>query len=175
MCLRKSSRSVNPLLARRTSCGIGGLRMFHRINKICVATATLLGSLALTPAATLNPGDTLPLSGTTVIASPNLAGNVVEDQLVPFSFAAYGGTVSGQVQVRVVSAVDNTCDFYWRVFNDANSSGLIGNFRVGEFYTSIYKADYRIDGLGDVAPEIIEFQFPHRVELVSPSPFRQEE
>jgi len=149
--------------------------MFHRINKICVATATLLGSLALTPAATLNPGDTLPLSGTTVIASPNLAGNVVEDQLVPFSFAAYGGTVSGQVQVRVVSAVDNTCDFYWRVFNDANSSGLIGNFRVGEFYTSIYKADYRIDGLGDVAPEIIEFQFPHRVELVSPSPFRQEE
>lgn len=82
-----------------------------------------------------------------------MAGVVQVDELVPFSFEAYGGMVSGTVQVRVVeSSVDNTLDFYWRVFNDETSAGPIGSFRIGEFVTSAYNANYRIDGLGDIAP-----------------------
>jgi len=112
--------------------------------------------LALTGSAqavVLPPGATVNLPGTTVAADPALAGVVEIDELVPFSFAAGGGTISGDVQVRVVrSSVDNTLDFYWRIFNDSESSGAIGSFRIGDFFTGVYDADWRIDGLGDVAP-----------------------
>ncbi|MBU0730664.1 MAG: PEP-CTERM sorting domain-containing protein [Proteobacteria bacterium] len=93
-----------------------------------------------------------PLSGTTVGVNPNLAGTIIVDDLVEFSFSGYGGTVSGDVQFRVVRAIDNTYDFYWRVFNDSDSAGAIGDFRIGNFITSIYDADFRIDGLGDIGP-----------------------
>jgi hypothetical protein len=74
--------------------------------------------------------------------------------MAPFSFAAYGGTVSGSVQSRVVrSSVDGTLDFYWRVINDASSAGAITSLRIGNFYVPVYDADYRIDGVGDVAPD----------------------
>jgi hypothetical protein len=56
------------------------------------------------------------------------------------------------VQSRVVLAVDGTYDFYWRVFNDATSAGPIGFLRTGDISTSSYNANYRIDGLGDLAP-----------------------
>jgi len=63
-------------------------------------------------AVVLPPGATVNLPGTTVAADPALAGVVEIDELVPFSFAAGGGTISGDVQVRVVrSSVDNTLDF----------------------------------------------------------------
>ncbi|MCP9453726.1 MAG: PEP-CTERM sorting domain-containing protein [Nitrospira sp.] len=70
---------------------------------------------------------------------------------MPFSFDAYGGTVSGTVQVRVVrSVVDNTLDFYWRVTNDAASAGPIADFRIGPFTDTFQNVNFRIDGLGDV-------------------------
>jgi hypothetical protein len=95
-----------------------------------------------------------PLSGTTVAADPQLAGTVLEDVVTPFGFSAGGGTIFGTVQSRVVrSSVDGTLDFYWRVINDPNSSGAISSFRLGNFYTPVYDADYRIDGEGDVAPD----------------------
>jgi hypothetical protein len=118
---------------------------------LAAAIALALGSNAL---AVVLPVGTTPLSGTTLAADPQLAGTVLADDTVAFSFAAYGGTVSGSVQSRVVrSSVDGTLDFYWRVFNDANSAGDITSFRIGNFYTPVYDADYRIDGLGDVAPD----------------------
>jgi hypothetical protein len=107
----------------------------------------------LAQAAVLPPGSTVNLPGTTAAANPALAGVVEIDEIVPFSFAADGGIISGDVQVRVVrSSVDNTLDFYWRVFNDIESSGVIGSFRIGEFVTDVYDANWRSDGLGDVAP-----------------------
>ncbi len=111
-------------------------------------------SAAAANAVLLAPGGTAALPGTTSAAEPQLAGVVLEDELVPFAFAANGGSISGRVQVRVVrSTVDNTLDFYWRVFNSADSSGVIGSFRIGDFVTSAYNANWRIDGLGDIAPE----------------------
>jgi hypothetical protein len=57
------------------------------------------------------------------------------------------------VQSRVVLAVDGTYDFYWRVFNDPTSAGPIGFLRTGNISTSSYNANYRIDGLGNLAPQ----------------------
>ena len=72
---------------------------------------------------------------------------------MPFSFADGVGNISGTVQQRVVrSTVDNTIDFYWRIFNDANSSDGINLLHVGDFNASFYDVNWRIDGLGDVAP-----------------------
>jgi hypothetical protein len=103
---------------------------------------------------TILPVGTTPLSGTTLAAKPQLAGVAIEDELVGFSFTASGGIVSGTVQSRVVrSSVDNTLDFYWRVINDANSASAITSFRIGNFFTTSYDADYRIDGVGDIAPD----------------------
>ena len=104
-------------------------------------------------AALLTPNIVTPLTGTTFAAEPQLGGTIVVDDTVGFSFAANGGIIAGAVQVRVVEAVDNTIDFYWRVFNDVESSGAIGSFRIGDFFTPTYNANYRIDGLGDDAPD----------------------
>ncbi|MDH5301911.1 MAG: PEP-CTERM sorting domain-containing protein [Gammaproteobacteria bacterium] len=113
-----------------------------------VGAALLLGA-ASAQAVILNPGDmNIPLPGTTVAAEPNLAGTVVVDELTAFTISG----ASGVVQNRVVLAVDGTYDFYWRVMVDENSTNVIGSFRIGEFYTSVYDVNYRIDGLGDVAP-----------------------
>jgi hypothetical protein len=94
-----------------------------------------------------------PLTGTTVADDPDLAGTIIVDDLLDFSFSAYGGTVFGAVQTRIVESVNGSLDFYWRVFNDEDSSGAIGDFRIGDFLTTTYDADYRIDGLGDDAPD----------------------
>lgn len=113
--------------------------------------AALALSLHTAQAVTLINDTAVALPGTTVAAEPQLAGVVLEDKLSSFSIAGLG--ITGQIQSRVVrSSVDGTLDFYWRVFNDATSQGSIGNFRVGEFYAPEYNANWRIDGLGDVAP-----------------------
>jgi hypothetical protein len=128
------------------------VHMLWRLSKH-VGWLLLFALAGSAQAVVLAPGSTLNLPGTTVAADPDLAGVVQVDDIVPFSFAANGGTISGDVQVRVVrSSVDGTLDFYWRVFNDASSSGSIGSFRIGDFDTDVYDANWRIDGLGNVAP-----------------------
>jgi hypothetical protein len=94
-----------------------------------------------------------PLPGTTVAMQPHLAGVVLEDVIQAFSFSAFGGTVSGTVQSRVVrSSVDGTLDFYWQVVSDARSAGAIQALRLGNFVTPVYDANWRADGSGDTAP-----------------------
>lgn len=91
------------------------------------------------------------LSGTTVAARPELAGTILEDVLTPFSFSG----VSGTVQNRVVKETGTgTLDFYWKVDVDASSTGAgVGAFRLIDFDASkLTDGDYRIDGLGTVAP-----------------------
>lgn len=104
-------------------------------------------------AANLNPGDEITLIGTTVAAEPQLAGLVLQDELIPFSFASSVGSISGTVQQRVVrSSQDNTLDFYWRVINDTTSLDSVAFWRVGDFSSPEYNPNWRIDGVGDVAP-----------------------
>lgn len=97
-------------------------------------------------------GDT-PITGTTVAARPELAGIVLEDVLTPYDFSGAGESVKGVVQNRVVrSSVDATLDFYWRIIPDSSSTGDIFAFRMGGFDAFALDADWRIDGLGNVAP-----------------------
>lgn len=120
------------------------------------AAAAIASALAASPAAhavVLAQDVFTPLSGTTVAAEPNLAGTVLADSVNPFSFSAYGGTVSGTVQSRVVREDGTgTLDFYWRVISDSSSAGGIGSFRIGNFVVPAFDADYRLDGLGDTGP-----------------------
>ena len=92
-------------------------------------------------------------------SDPSLAGTIVQDILTPFTMSTPSGLDTGQVQSRVVLAVDGTYDFYWRVFNDPTSAGPIGFLRLGNILTSSYNANYRIDGLGNLAPQTA-FLFP---------------
>lgn len=130
------------------------LNIRHMLKRNLLAVVVLFGvSVNSAHAVLLTPDTFTALPGTTSAAEPNLAGTIIVDELVDFAFSAYGGIVSGDVQIRIVEAVDNTLDFYWRVFNDNDSAGAIGDFRLGNFFTSSYNANYRIDGLGDDAPD----------------------
>jgi hypothetical protein len=123
-------------------------------SKLFYVVFILLFTVGSAQAVTLTPGSFTSLTGTTVAVEPQLAGTVIKDDIQPFSFAAYSGIVSGNVQVRIVrSDIDNTLDFYWRVFNDANSAGSIADLRLGSFISPEYNANYRTDGLGDVGPD----------------------
>lgn len=120
---------------------------------------TLIGcALLLGPStavgAPLGIGDTA-LAGTTSALRPELAGVVAEDVLVPYDFLGDGGQhVFGHVQNRVVLAVDGTYDFYWRIIPDPASTGEIIAFRVGGFDGFALDGDFRLDGVGDVGPDI---------------------
>ncbi len=92
------------------------------------------------------------LPGTTVAARPELAGVVLEDMLTPFSFSGAGEVLSGVVQNRVILSVDGTIDFAWRITIDETSTGDISAFRVTGFDGYALDADWRMDGLGNVAP-----------------------
>lgn len=94
------------------------------------------------------------LTGTTVATEPQLAGTVLVDDLIPFSFNG----ISGTFQQRVVrSTVDNTIDFYWRINNDATSKATLTQFHYQEKevndYGVTYNIGWRTDGIaGEVAP-----------------------
>jgi len=121
-----------------------------------VLAAASLFAASPAQAVLLGPNQTLPLPGTTVAAEPQLAGLIIVDEIIPFSFASISdaGTILGTVQQRIVrSDLDGTLDFYWRVINDAASAGVIGSFRIGQFVSPEYNANYRTDGLGDVGPQ----------------------
>lgn len=128
---------------------------FTTLGRMCVLAALGLSALPA-HAVLLAPGDITALPGTTVAAEPQLAGTVLIDELIPFSFSAGigAGDIFGTVQQRVVrSSVDGTIDFYWRVMNGARSAASIGSLRIGDFVSPEYNANWRIDGLGDRAPD----------------------
>jgi len=103
----------------------------------------------------LTPGNTVPLSGTTVIARPELAGTVIADTLVPISFGdGFGLTASMVVQTRVVREdLAGTLDFYYRIHDfDPNSPVSITALRIGGFDDLATDVDFRTDSLGTVGP-----------------------
>ena len=102
----------------------------------------------------LGIGDTA-IFGTTSALRPELAGLIVEDVLVSYDFFGSSGEhVFGDIQNRVVQSVDGTYDFYWRVIPDSDSTGEITALRVGGFDGFALDGDFRLDGVGDVGPDI---------------------
>jgi PEP-CTERM motif len=153
------------------------MKFAPRLCLVPVLTALCSSAWAVPLAA--DPGRTT-LSGTTAALQPQLPGTVLEDRVVPFSFAlpvvlgVGGGTVSGSIQERVVrSTSDGTLDFYWRVFNDATSKQPIGKVLVDHFVASTYDGDWRIDGLGQVgarygthAADLVTFSFDDIFDII---------
>ena len=132
---------------------MSALRSMH-LEAWALAFAFTLAAATPAQAVLLNTGDTVALPGTTVASEPQLGGAVIVDEVIPFSFVSGLGTILGTVQQRIVrSTLDGTLDFYWRVVNDVESVGAIGSFRIGEFDSPEYNANYRIDGLGDLGPQ----------------------
>jgi hypothetical protein len=128
--------------------------VFQAVSAVAGVALCLLALPA--EAVLMNPGDTVALPGTTSFAEPQLAGVILVDEEIPFSFSAGPalGDITGHVQQRVVrSTVDGTIDFYWRIFNDTDSAAAIGSFRLGDFVSPEINANYRTDGLGDTAPD----------------------
>jgi hypothetical protein len=109
-------------------------------------------AVALTvPVAPANFADTT-LSGTTSAARPELAGTVLEDVITPFSFAGISGTVQNRV---VRETASGTLDFSWKINVDSVVTGDQGvvALRLIDFgLDNLTDADWRIDGLGSVAP-----------------------
>lgn len=92
------------------------------------------------------------LPGTTAAARPELAGTVLEDLITPFSFDGITGTVQNRV---VRETASGTLDFYWKVnVERVEPSVGVSAFRLADFgYGNLTDADWRIDGLGSVAPD----------------------
>lgn len=102
---------------------------------------------AVSPASFADTG----LPGTTAALRPELGGTVLEDSIQDFSFEG----VTGTVQNRVVRTGAGTLDFSWRINVDPRSTGTgVAAFRLIDFgYEFLKDADWRIDGLGTVAPD----------------------
>ncbi len=137
-------------------------------RKTCLAAAWMAALLFFgvgsASAVTVAPGASASLTGTTAAAEPNLAGTVLEDELINFSlFAAQGSTglISGVVQQRVVQeTTTGFLDFYWRITE--LTGGSLGYFRLGNFNSPVFDANYRTDGLGDLGPSSIHrFNAPY--------------
>ena len=122
-----------------------------------VTAALMCFGVGNAAAVTVAPGTSVALSGTTELANPYLAGTVLQDVLVNFSFAAgpsLADLTTGTVQERVVrEAGTGTLDFYWRITELTGTS--LSAFRLGNFNSAVFDANYRIDGLGDVGPSSI--------------------
>ena len=93
-----------------------------------------------------------PLPGTTFAARPELGAVSVVNKASTFSFDGITGSVSSEVD-REVGA--GTLDFYWRITVDSSTQDhTISQFRLGNFgFNHITDGDWRIDGLGNRAPD----------------------
>jgi PEP-CTERM motif len=116
---------------------------------VCLSVAALVASSAM--AGPLTPGGTTTTPGTTLALAPSLAGTVILDEITPFTFATGAGMVSGEIEQRVIRALDNTLDFYWQIKNSATSVARLDALTIFNFITdptSLLIADYRADSLG---------------------------
>src|SRR5260370_19130174 len=125
-----------------------------------LATLVLSGTPSASRAAPLPLGGIVPLSGATAAARPELAGLVLEDQLIPFTITDSVGNViyQGTIQNRVVlSNTLGTLAFYFAIrHTDPTLGGSIisvsrTGFRDG---TKLFATDedFRSDGLESIGP-----------------------
>ena len=124
-----------------------------------------LASVNVNAVPVLPGGPAVVLPGTSVAARPELAGIVLADTVANWQSAIdpmYGFPgAEGTLQSRVVrSSLTGTLDFYWRIEAsppsypiDIAKSLTIDNVPLASFGTgAAFDVDYRLDGLGLVAP-----------------------
>lgn len=119
--------------------------------------AALMASLTSMPAlgavATIDPGQTIALSGITHAEDPSLAGVVAEDWVQDFLIVSdTGATFSGSIQSRVVTRFDNEqLDFSWFI-RDTSGVGQISSVVITGFAGWDLGVEWRPDSLGDIGP-----------------------
>jgi len=131
-----------------------------RAAAVTVLTSGSLSALALSPNESIEQP-----AGTSLTTAPWLAGVIVEDTVVPFSYPGTliipgcacdsFGDVTGTVQSRVVKSVDGTFDFYWKISVDDTSFLQVTGFRLQGIPPAAYGAGWRTDLEGDERPAII--------------------
>ena len=106
-------------------------------------------------------------AGTTLAASPQLAGTVMATRTTPFSFEGWYldstngnteklyGNVTGVVQSSVVRADDGTVDFYWQVAVARGAFLPIASLTIDGWAPGTYEANWRSDSVGQVQPAVV--------------------
>jgi hypothetical protein len=153
----------------RFACGAFLASSFLSVN--------VLASVAVVPGAL-----PIALPGTTFAAEPDLGGPVLGDKVIPFRIVNSGGALlfEGKLQNRVVrSSTTSKLHFYYRIFETQGGlNGIIQSVFAAPFSPAVssgYKADWRLDGLGNTSPgEVsrgvaggrIEFRFNNPSEVL---------
>lgn len=128
------------------------------------------GILSSTP---LLKGTSVATLGADETTMPQIAGKVLIDESLPFSFPALsGGQIIGTLQQRVVNAANGTCDAQWRIILAPESApGVrITSLRLQGLIhpnNGLY-ADFRIDKYNTGIPSVkasrwggnVQFRFP---------------
>jgi hypothetical protein len=132
-------------------------RYLYTIASVVMGVA-ILAPLSASAVPLSGAGTTdFPITGTTAANRPELGGVVLEDKITEFTISGAGETLTGTIQNRVVrSELDGTLDFYWRIVPTSGNGDLLA-FRVSGFEGFTLDADWRIDGLGDVAPDTARY------------------
>jgi hypothetical protein len=131
---------------------------------LAIAATAFCATVPVTSyAASVSAGSVVPVSGTSHASDPTLGGDIIYDELLPFSISfATGSTISGWLQDRVVLNSLGTLDFYAmiRIDDSKTSAGVsIDSFTRGLFTNfpgpgSDAVMDFRPigDSMGSVAP-----------------------
>ena len=129
-------------------------------NKPVLGAVVALAALTLSQqaaAVVVTPGNTVALSGTTVIAQPDLAGAVIFEQVIPFQISDGLGNVvvQGNLLDRVMQP-STTGELFFgpRLFDMAAPGGdaWISGYDLDGYSGGLTDVDYRTDGLGDEGP-----------------------
>ncbi len=108
-----------------------------------------------TYAVTLNPGETVSLSGTTAILSPETAGPILQEQVSNFAVEIDGQMVTGSVSQRLrnYQGFGLLIDYRITSFVDQGLGLQIQGLNTQGFYGGPLDVDYRLDEPGDIFPE----------------------
>lgn len=125
-----------------------------------LAAATAAGLFAAPAGAVVvAPGGASALSGTTVAASPNLAGVVQNDNLIAFSITDGAGNVvaSGNLQNRVVKSDNLGTLIFAPILRDLvyATGASITRLIVQPYGGGTLDIDFRTDGLGTSGPSVV--------------------
>lgn len=124
-----------------------------------ILLATVVG-VQNAEAVVVTPSSGALLSGTTAALSPDLAGVVIRDELIPFQVLDTLGNVviEGNVQDRVVQSNNSGELIFAPRLRDLSAPGgvaWITGFSMSGYNGYSTDIDYRLDGLGDVGPNSV--------------------
>jgi len=119
---------------------------------------------ASTQAVSLNPGETVPLSGTTAVLSPETTGPIIDEQIANFAIEVDGNMVTGAVSQRLrnFQGFGLLIDYRVTSFDDQGLGLQIEGLETQDFFgvgdIGPLDVDYRLDEPGDIFPVTASLQ-----------------